>query len=185
MCRPLSITRRCIDPASLQDIAVPIIRFLDRTLFRLISILTQLLILSAVAAGFYQVIARFVLQAPADWSEAWTRASLIWMVLLGIVLAFRGGAMLSVEMLHSVLAGRKKRWLEHLLMLISVGFLVFMAWVGSEMTWRVRFQNVPSLNISISWIYLAIPVGTALAALAVIVRWAEGPSEAVSDEAPV
>lgn len=165
-----------------QDVAVPFIHFLDRTLFRVVSWAAQLLILSAVGAGFYQVIARFVLETPADWSGAWTRAALIWTVMLGIILAFRQGAMLSVEMLHSFLGPRNKRKLEHLIMLISVGFLGFMAWVGAQMTWRVRFQNVPSLDISISWIYVAIPIGTALAIIAVLARWAEGPQESVVDD---
>jgi TRAP-type C4-dicarboxylate transport system permease small subunit len=161
---------------------VPLLQFLDRALFRLVSVATQLLILSAVMAAFYQVIARFVLETPADWSEAWTRAALIWTVMLGIALAFRQGAMLSVEMLRSVLQPRQKRWLEHLILVICVGFLGFLAWVGGQMTWRVRFQTVPSLDISISWIYIAIPIGTTLAILAVLAHWAEGPSESVVDE---
>lgn len=162
--------------------AVPIIRLLDRTVFRLISILTQLLLLSAVAAGFYQVMARFVLHTPADWSEAWTRSALIWSVMLGIVLAFRQGSMLSVEMLHGALGPRNKRWLEHLILLICVTFLGFMAWVGGMMTWRVRFQNLPSLDISISWIYIAIPIGATLAMLAVVTYWAEGSHQAAIDD---
>lgn len=161
---------------------MPLIRLLDRTVFRLISAITQLLLLSAVAAGFYQVIARFILQSPADWSEAWTRSALIWSVMLGIVLAFRQGAMLSVEMLHGYLGPRNKRWLEHLILLICVTFLGFMAWVGAMMTWRVRFQSMPSLEISISWIYLAIPVGATLAIVAVIAYWAEGSHDAVLDD---
>ena len=158
------------------------IRSLDRSLFRLVSIITQLLILSAVAAGFYQVISRFVLESPADWSEAWTRASLIWTVMLGVALAFRQGAMLSVEMLHSFLAPRNKRWLEHLILVICLGFLSFMAWVGGQMSWRVRFQTMPSLEVSISWVYLAIPVGMTLAILAVLAHWAEGPRKAIVDD---
>ena len=47
-----------------------IVRFLDRNLFRLVSVLAQLLIVSAAGAAFYQVLARFILQSPADWSEA-------------------------------------------------------------------------------------------------------------------
>ena len=58
--------------------------------------------------------------------------------------------------------------------LICAGFLGFVAWIGGQMTWRVRFQNVPSLDISISWIYLAIPVGATLAAIAVLARWCAG-----------
>jgi TRAP-type C4-dicarboxylate transport system permease small subunit len=161
---------------------VAILRILDRSLFRVISALTQLLLLSAVAAGFYQVIARFILESPADWSEAWTRSALIWTVMLGIVLAFRHGAMLSVDMLHGFLGTRNKRLLEHVILVICVGFLGFMAWVGGLMTWRVRFQTMPSLEISISWIYVAIPIGSALAILAVLAYWAEGPHEAVIDD---
>lgn len=161
---------------------MPILKLIDRSLFRFISVVTQLLLLSAVAAGFYQVVARFILETPADWSEAWTRAALIWTVMLGVALAFRQGAMLSVEMLHSKLGPRKKRWLEHLILIICVGFLGFMAWAGGQMTWRVRFQTMPSLDMSISWIYISIPIGMVLAMVAVIAYWSEGPHQAVVDE---
>lgn len=149
----------------------------ERGLFKTVSVIAQILLVASAAAAFYQVIARFVLQSPADWSEVLTRALLIWTVLLGIALAFRQGAMISVELLHNLLKGRKQRLLEHLIAIICVAFLVFIAWIGGQMTYRVRFQNVPSLNIPISWIYLAIPVGASLAAIAVLARWILGADE--------
>jgi len=149
------------------------VAWLDRTLFRVVSVLAQLLLVSAAAAAFYQVLSRFVLQAPADWSEAWTRASLIWTVFLGGALAFRQGAMLCVEMLRNLLHGRAQRWLETAIALACVVFLGFLVWVGSSMVWRVRFQTMPSLDVSVSWVYLAIPVGAGLAILGVIARWLE------------
>lgn len=158
---------------------------IDRGLFQLISGLAQLLLLSSVAAGFYQVIARFVLQSPADWSEAWTRASLIWTVMLGLALAFRHGAMLSVEVLNTFLRDSTRRWLEHIVLVIVVGFLGFMAWVGARMTWQVRFQTSPSLEVSISWVYVSIPIGMVLAMVAVIAHWAEGPRKPSVDETTV
>ena len=136
----------------------------------------------STSAGFYQVIARFVLQSPADWSEAWTRASLIWTVMLGISLAFRHGAMLSVEMLHSLLRDRNKRILEHIVMTITVAFLGFLAWVGVQMTFRVRFQTMPSLEVSISWVYASIPIGAVLAIVGVVALWAQGPRKPIVDE---
>lgn len=168
-----------------RGLIVSLLSTLDRHLFRAISIITQLLLLSAVTAGFYQVVARFVLQSPADWSEAWTRASLIWTVMLGISLAFRHGAMLSVEMLHSALPKRGKRLLEHLILVITVSFLGFLGWVGAQMTLRVRFQTMPSLEVSISWVYLSIPIGAALAIVGVIAFWAQGPRQAIVDETVV
>lgn len=150
-----------------------IVNLLDRSLFRAVSIICQLLLFSAVAAGFYQVLSRFVFLSPSDWSEAWTRSSLIWTVMLGLCLAFRQGAMLSVEMMHGLLQGRARRWLEHLIMLVCVGFLGFMAWVGAQMAWRVRFQMLASLEFSISWIYISIPIGMVLAIVGVLARWAD------------
>lgn len=161
---------------------MPFLSVLDRHLFRVVSVITQLLLLSAVAAGFYQVIARFVLQSPADWSEAWTRASLIWTVMLGLSLAFRQGAMLSVEMLHSVLRDRNKRFLEHIVMVITVSFLGFLGWVGLQMTLRVRFQTMPSFDVSISWVYMSIPIGAVLAIIGVVAFWAQGPRRPIIDE---
>lgn len=151
---------------------------LDKTLFRLVSWIAQAFLWSAVTAGFYQVLARFVLQSPSAWSEAWTRAAIIWTVMLGVALAFRAGAMLSVDLLHNLLGPRKARWLEHGVLCIVVGFLVFLLWISIQMTWRVRFQSTPSLGISISWIYAAIPTGAALSLVAAVVYWIEGPRAA-------
>lgn len=151
------------------------LRLADRGLFRLVSWVTQALLWSAVLAAFYQVLTRFVFESPAAWSEAWTRASIIWAVMLGAALAFRRGAMLGVDLLHNLLAPRHARWLEHVVLLIVVGFLAFLVWVGAAMTWRVRFQALPSLMVSISWVYLAIPVGMLLSLWAAIACWAEGP----------
>lgn len=159
-----------------------IAKHIDRALFRFVSILAQLLVVSAALAAFYQVLARFVLQSPADWSEAWTRASLIWAVLLGVALAFRHGAMLRVELLHGLLRGASQRRLETLIALVSTVFLGMLVWVGSEMVWRVRFQTMPSFDVSISWVYLAIPVGSGLAMLGVMARWLEGGSPAPAED---
>jgi len=155
---------------------------LDRTLFRAVAWLAQVLLVSAAAAGFYQVLSRFVLQAPADWSEAWTRAALIWVVFLGVALAFRQGAMLCVELLRNVLAARARRWLEGALALVCVAFLGFLLWIGAAMCWRVRFQTMPSFEVSVAWVYLAIPVGAALSMLAVLAHWLAGGAAARAEE---
>lgn len=151
---------------------------LDRGLFQGVSWIAQAFLWSAVAAGFYQVLARFIFQSPSAWSEAWTRASIIWTVMLGMALAFRVGAMLSVDLLHNLLPARKRRPLEHLVLLIVIGFLGFLLWISIEMTWRVRFQSTPSLGVSISWIYLSIPIGAALSLVGALAYWIEGPRDA-------
>lgn len=162
-------------PSAIPSKCIRALACLDRGLCRAVSVIAQWLLVSAVASGFYQVLARFILESPSAWSEAWTRASVIWAVMLGVALAFRQGAMLSVDMLHSMLGGTRARQLEHIVLVIVVGFLGFLTWVGIEMTWRVRFQTMPSLSASISWVYIAIPIGAVLSLAAVLAYWAEGP----------
>ncbi len=158
-----------------------LVSFLDKGVFRLVSWVTQLLLLSAVAAAFYQVVARFVLQSPADWSEAWSRAALIWTVMLGLCLALRQGAMLSVDVVRLWVGQRTQRLLDAAVLIACLTFFGLLTWVGSQMTWRVRFQTMPSLEWSISWIYIAIPIGAVLAMLGLLARWVERPPPAVVD----
>ena len=73
-----------------------LLRRIDHWLFKGVSVLAQLFLIGAVAAGFWQVVARFVLSSPLDWSEVLTRALLIWAVLLGVALAFRHGAIAEI-----------------------------------------------------------------------------------------
>ena len=109
-----------------------------------------------------------------SWQELrhhpWRSASAVVAVLLGVALAFRHGAMLGVDFLRTLLAAPAQRVLAWVVGVICMGFLGMLAWVGGQMVWRVRFQTLPSLEISISWVYLAIPVGASLAAIAVLAR---------------
>ncbi len=158
-----------------------LLSFLDKGVFGLVSWVTQLLLLSAVAAAFYQVVARFVLQSPADWSEAWSRAALIWTVMLGLCLALRQGAMLSVDVVRLWVGKRTQQWLDVAVLFSCQAFFGLLAWVGIQMAWRVRFQTMPSLEWSISWVYIAIPIGAVLAMLGLLARWLEKPAPAAVD----
>ncbi|THU02501.1 TRAP transporter small permease [Lampropedia puyangensis] len=160
-----------------------LIHRIDKALFGLVSVVAQALLWLAVATGFFQVVSRFVLHSPLDWSEVLTRAAIIWAVMLGVALAFRQGSMIAVEFLREKLRGKAKCLLEGIVNLTCIGFLVFLAWMGGQMTYRVRFQSVAGLEVSISWVYLAIPVGAGLAALALLLRWLT--PDAPASQAPV
>ena len=68
----------------------------------------------AIASGLavFQVITRFVLEQPAEWTEVLIRFSLIWMVFMGIPMAFRQGAMVSVDALYRAVPTHIKRVLD-------------------------------------------------------------------------
>ena len=129
-------------------------------------------LLAAVAClGLYQVLIRFVLNQPSPWTEEAIGRLLIWMVMLGVAVAFRQGALVSVDVLLRLSRGGLRRALRLVVLAGSLFFLGVIAWVGFDLAWRIRFQTFAALPISISWAYLALPVGASFSMLAVIAHY--------------
>jgi len=122
--------------------------------------LACLLLALAACLGFYQVLTRFIFNEPSTWTEVSIRMILIWMVMLGTVVAFRQGALVSVDLMYRLSRGLWYRlsrglWLKTLRLIItgiSVVFLGVLVWYGAEVAWRVRFQELAGLEpLSIGW----------------------------------
>jgi len=128
------------------------------------------LVVAAVSA-FYQVITRFIFEQPSTWSEALTRTCLIWMVFLGITIAFRHGALVAIDLAYRSVSGRWQTLLQGFITLGSVTLLGVILWFGIQMTWRVRFQTLAGLEVPIAWAYAALPVGAFFSLLAVIAHY--------------
>ena len=126
----------------------------------------------AAALGLWQIVTRFVIQEPAEWTEVLIRFSLIWMVFLGIAQAFRIGAMVSVDVLYRLAGRRLRRGFDALVAVAALALLAVIVWVGWQYAQRGKVQSVIGLeNVSMFWAYLALPVGGVFAALAVVGNW--------------
>ena len=134
-------------------------------------------VVGAVAVALYQVIARFLLAQPSTWSMPLVQLCLVWMVFLGLVAILRQGALLSVDALRRLCPPRVRRGLDHLSTAAAVIVLGVLVWYGGLLAWRVRFQTLAGLEISIAWAYAALPVGGLCGLLALAARQLEpGPS---------
>jgi TRAP-type C4-dicarboxylate transport system permease small subunit len=118
--------------------------------------------------GLWQVLARFVFSQPSTWTEEAMRRLLIWMVMLGTVYAFRRGALVSVDLMLVSARGAWKSAVRGLVTGVSIAFLGVLVWYGADLSWRVRFQTFASMELSMAWAYAALPVGAALAIVAVL-----------------
>ncbi len=131
----------------------------------------------AASLAIYQVVTRFVFGAPSTWSEVITRSAMIWSVFLGVAVAFKHGAMISVDVIQNALPPRLGLGL---FVIANAGSLIFFSvllWQGILMTERVIPQKLAALEVSISWVYVALPVGSAfiiIAILASVVRALQG-----------
>ena len=126
----------------------------------------------ASCLGMWQIITRFVIERPAEWTEVLIRFSLIWMVFLGIPMAFRLGSMVSVDVLYRLSGARLRRLLDALVALAALTLISVIIIVGWNYAQRGRVQSIIGLeDVSMFWAYLALPVGGAFSALAVLGNW--------------
>ncbi|WP_454908992.1 TRAP transporter small permease [Variovorax gossypii] len=115
----------------------------------------------ASALGVFQIVTRFVLEQPAEWSEILIRVSLIWMVFMGIPMAFRQGAMVSVDVLYRWSPPRMRRVLDAVVSVAALVLMLIVLWWGWDYAMRGRVQSMAGLeSISMVWSYLALPVGS-------------------------
>ena len=119
-----------------------------------------LMMVVAAGLGVFQIVTRFVLEQPAEWSEILIRVSLIWMVFLGIPAAFRYGAMVSVDVLYRWSPPKLRRLLDWVVCLAALALIGIIIWWGWDYAQRGSVQSMAGLeSISMFWAYLALPVG--------------------------
>jgi len=128
-------------------------------------------LMMAIAAGLgvFQIVTRFVLETPAEWSEILIRLSLIWMVFLGVPAAFRQGAMVSVDVLYRWSPPKVKRVLDWVVCLAALALIAVIIWWGWDYAQRGSVQSMAGLeSISMFWAYLAMPVGGVFCILGIV-----------------
>ena len=121
--------------------------------------------------GILQVITRFILNQPMTWTEVLIRILIIWMIMLGTVIAFREGAHISLDFLFRK-SGRFQRPLHLLITVACVVYLSVLIWYGFDLAWRTRFQQIGSMEfLPMSIGYAALPVGALFSAITVIANY--------------
>ncbi len=138
------------------------LRKLDDIAARLEIAVTLFLLSVIVVVVVVQVICRYLLQDPLSWSEEVARSSLIWISFIGGAFALREKAHFAVELLASKLPQPMRALWEILLIAVVAVFLIVILYQSVLILPVVHYQRSPSLEIPMSYLYLAIPVGSGL-----------------------
>jgi TRAP-type C4-dicarboxylate transport system permease small subunit len=108
---------------------------------------------------FIQVVARYLFQSSLVFSEELSRYLFVWTVFLGLpVVAKRGGHM-AVTAVSGKLRGHAARIVSVAAYVVSIAFMILMIVQGVGMVERTSQQLSPAMEIRMSLVYLAIPIG--------------------------
>lgn len=110
-----------------------------------------------------QVFFRFVVYMPFPASEELARFSMIWMAMLGCVVALRWGRHLGVRVVVDRLpSGVYDQYIAPCIQVIMMLFFGLITVQGWDLALRNSGQLSPALEVSMLYPYLAVPVGGAL-----------------------
>jgi TRAP-type transport system small permease protein len=145
------------------------------------AILAALLAIMAVLV-FGNVILRYVFGISLSWVEELTRYMMIWLAWLGAGLALREGAHIAIDALQTALPEVGGRLLRSVVLLAMIGFFGALAWLGwrySMFAWR---QQTAVLRLPAGLVYLAIPVGSVLMLLHLLLTMRSAVTHTVTAE---
>ena len=120
---------------------------------------------------FVNVITRYVFNFSIIWAEEVSQYLMIWIAYLGAGLALREGRHVAVEMLQDRLPkalGRRLRMAVGGLVFLFLGVVTVLGFQFAAFVWS---QETPVLNISLGIPSLAIPTGTLLFALHLVLMF--------------
>ena len=134
-------------------------------LWRLILVLGVVLLAVLVATTLLQVLSRYVLRHPFDWTEEAARYIFVWVAMLGAGMAAKDRAHFFVDLLLERMPPTLRKYVTVFIGVVSSAFLLVISWAAVELAVSNGVQDSPVLTIPMSIPYFAIPVGLGLMAL--------------------
>ena len=120
---------------------------------------------SIVVILFYAVVMRYLFHRPPAWSMELSRYIFLWMIMLCATLVTREGSHIRMNFLLSLLPIQIRFVWVTVMRLIMLGFCFIMVQYGCKIFPIVADACSPTLNISMGYMYISIPIGGLLMGL--------------------
>jgi TRAP-type C4-dicarboxylate transport system permease small subunit len=112
-----------------------------------------------VLATSCSVFMRYWMEDPILWMEETSGLAMIWVVMIGAMSAKRDDENLSIAFLCDMMSERVRIYTSIAISLISIGMLLYIAYLGINLADKVAFKLTSVLKLSWYWIDIAIPLG--------------------------
>jgi len=130
----------------------------------LVKIVTVLFVLMSIAC-FVQILFRYALKLPLPWTEELARFLFVWVVFIGGAVDVKGKVHVGIDNFVEKLKLKPKRMVYTISYMLCIVMSAVISYYGFIVVQRMVGQASPAMRISMSYVYLAIPLGFLVSAL--------------------
>ncbi len=112
--------------------------------------------------------ARYFWGYTPSYGEELSRYMFVWVVFLSLPIVAKAGGHMAIETITSRITGAKLKFARIWAGIFTLLFLSMMTYYGGLMVVKAWYQTSPGLGISMSYVYLSIPLGCGLMLLNVL-----------------
>jgi TRAP-type C4-dicarboxylate transport system permease small subunit len=126
---------------------------------KFLGLFVSLLIGAMMLWTFALVITRYCFNFTPSYGEELARYLFVWVVFLSLPIVAKKGAHMAIEMITIRLRGKALKAVRLTSGLLTLIFLILMVYHGTWLVIMASIQTSAALQIPMSWVYVAIPVG--------------------------
>lgn len=148
-----------------------VIRFLEK-FNGIVAAISRQLIIAIVAVLTIilvsAVVFRYGLNSSISWAEEGSKYLMVWLTFLGTPIALRQFGHINIDLILNVVPGRLKQLMYFFVNLIILFTMAIIFWHGIKFTQLGMRQVASSFNLSMFYMYVAVPIGAGLTCLVAI-----------------
>lgn len=151
---------------------------------QLLKVLIGIFVVVALIVMTWQIVGRYVFNAPLSWSDELVRYLLVWITFIGAGLAVRYSKLIRLDFLFNLFKfpSGVEKGIRGVATLLTIGFCVIILMYSWEILQIVHGQKSSSMKIPMSIPYSAIPIGSLIMIVNVVVVWFEGEKSGAGEE---
>ncbi|WP_209121640.1 TRAP transporter small permease [Alkalihalobacillus sp. BA299] len=142
---------------------------IGRTYVKTENFITDFLMIGVVFFVFIASVMRWA-GSPIPWSVEFAQLLFVWVIFLGANRALREDRHIGVDFFTKKLPDRLRVTLEILMMLLVMGFLIFIGYFGILLSIENSVRLISNLTMSYSFVTLSVPIGCILMIFTILIK---------------
>ena len=147
---------------------------IDRAIGAVVEPAAAFLVLVEVVILATGVFTRYVIRQPLDWTDELATILLLWLAMLGAVVAYRRGEHIRLQVVLRRCSPARRAVLETIGSVVTAIFVLELMPASIAFFQQEQTDPTPALNMPHSYVVLAVIVGLALILVLALLRLSEG-----------